>query len=80
MVANNNGPRPWPTQADIFELEVDQIDVRTDAAFNGVQLELVNPGGGGIRTLLDWTVALDLAMRLIGATARLRGYGVPGAD
>ena len=74
------GWRPWPSQPDIFELEVDQVDVTPQYDMAGVQVELVNAGGGGIRTLLDWTVALDLAMRLVGAVAKVRGYGVPGVS
>jgi hypothetical protein len=57
----------------VNEIEVGTLDVTPDYVLEAVRLEIVNPAGDGIRVWVDMPLALDLALRLIGAYMRLRG-------
>jgi hypothetical protein len=57
----------------ITEIEPVCITIAPDHAVGGVTLEIVDGTGAGFATILDPDTALDLATRLVGATARLRG-------
>jgi hypothetical protein len=57
----------------IVELEIDQVDVRPDYALNAIAIEIVNPAGDGVRCRFDLGEALDFALRIAVACARLRG-------
>jgi hypothetical protein len=57
----------------IVDLEIDQLDVRPDYPLAAVAVEIVNPTGDGVRFWLDLGVALDFALRMAGACAKLRG-------
>ena len=57
----------------IVDLEIDQLDVRPDYPLAAVAVEIVNPTGDGVRFWLDLGVALDFALRVAGACAKLRG-------
>jgi hypothetical protein len=64
---------PLGTISGIVELEVNQVTIRPDYSLNAVAVEIVNPAGDGVRLLLDLGAALDLALRIGIACARLRG-------
>jgi hypothetical protein len=53
-------------------MEVDQVDIRPDYPLNAVAIEMINPDGNGVRCLFDLGAALDLALRITIACARLR--------
>jgi hypothetical protein len=55
----------------IVDLEIDQFDVRPDYPLAAV--EIVNPTGDGVRMWFDLGLALDFALRVAGACAKLRG-------
>jgi hypothetical protein len=61
----------------ITEIEPASVTVAPDFDVGGVQFEVVDRTGAGFRTIFDQAVALDIAMRTIGAIARLRGWAVP---
>jgi hypothetical protein len=57
----------------IVDLEIDQIEVVPDYPLAAVRVEIVNPAGDGVRFWLDLGLALDFALRVAGACAKLRG-------
>jgi hypothetical protein len=57
----------------IVGLELEQLDVRPDYPLNAVAVEIVHPTGDGVRCWLDLGLALDFALRVAGACAKLRG-------
>jgi len=57
----------------IVDPEIDQLDVRPDYALNAVAVGIVNPTGDGVRMWFDLGLALDFALRVAGACAKLRG-------
>jgi hypothetical protein len=64
---------PLGTLSGIVELEVNQVTIRPDHALNAVAVEILNPAGDGVRLLFDLGAALDVALRIGIACARLRG-------
>jgi hypothetical protein len=64
---------PLGTISGIVELEVDQVTIRPDYPLNAVAVEIVSPAGHGVRLLFDLGAALDLALRIGIACAKLRG-------
>ena len=67
-----NGSANFPQGVAVVELVPDVLEVRPDYAYNAVQVEAVNANGDGVSMLIDYGLALDLALRLAGACARLR--------
>ena len=63
---------PFPKGVGICELVPADIAVTPDFAFLAVAMEMVDSDGDGARILLDLPAALDLALRLSVAVARLR--------
>jgi hypothetical protein len=61
-----------PPGIGVVDVEIDQLDVAPDYLLNAVRLEIVNPGGDGVRCWLDFGMALDVALRLAASVARLR--------
>jgi hypothetical protein len=57
----------------VVDLEIDQLDVRPDYPLAAVAVEIVDPTGDGVRFWLDLGLALDFALRVAGACAKLRG-------
>jgi hypothetical protein len=57
----------------IVDLEIDVLDVRPDYALNAVAVEIISPSGDGVRMWFDLGLALDFALRVAGACAKLRG-------
>jgi hypothetical protein len=72
---NNLPPGPGGGNPSITSIERHTVDVRPDFDVGGVALEVVDSDGKGFGTVLDQSVALDVTLRLVGAVARLRGYG-----
>jgi hypothetical protein len=68
-----NPPGNPPSLSGIVDLEIDQLDLRPDYAFNAVQVEIVNPTGDGVRCWFDLGLALDFALRMVAACMRLWG-------
>jgi hypothetical protein len=64
---------PLGTLSGIVELEVNQVTIRPDYPLNAVTVEILNPAGHGVRLLFDLGAALDVALRIGIACARLRG-------
>jgi hypothetical protein len=56
-------------------IEHTAVTVRPDFDVNGVELEIADQEGIGFKTLFDREDALDIAVRIIGAVAQLRGDG-----
>jgi hypothetical protein len=63
---------PAAQAAGVLDMEVDQVDIRPDYPLNAVAIEMINPDGNGVRCLFDLGAALDLALRITIACARLR--------
>jgi hypothetical protein len=59
----------------ITSIEPQSVTVAPDHDTGGVLLEIVDRVGSGFATILDQLVAIDVAIRLIGSVARLRGRG-----
>ena len=59
----------------ITDIEPFVVGVGADHDVGGVMLEVVDRDGRGFRTVLDQLVALDVVLKIMGAIARLRGYG-----
>jgi hypothetical protein len=59
----------------IVYIEPANVTVRPDFDVNGVELEIADQEGVGFKTLFDREDALDIAVRIIGAVAQLRGEG-----
>lgn len=72
--ARNPGGNPGNPITDI---EPASVDVRPDYGVGGVTFEVVDRTGDGFRTVFDQAVALDVAMRIVGSLARLRGWVTP---
>ena len=51
------------------------VGVGADFDVGGVMLEVLDRDGNGFRTVLPELVALDAVLKVMGAIARLRGYG-----
>jgi hypothetical protein len=75
MATNEGGDASASRNPEIRMIEAANVDVTPDFAFHAITVEIVDSAGHGFATVLDWPAALDLAVRLIGAGARLRGYG-----
>lgn len=58
----------------ITEIEPHNVQVQPDHDVGGVTLEVADQAGNGFRTILDQLAALEVALRIIGAVARLRGW------
>jgi hypothetical protein len=71
---DDSGAPALRNPATVTDLEPDTVDVRPDYAANGVRLEVVDRDGRGFNTILDLDDALGVAMKIIGAIARLRGW------
>lgn len=67
----------FPQGVGVVELVAADIIITADHAFDAIKLELVDANGDGIETLLDYALALDLALRLAAACARLRRLMIP---
>jgi hypothetical protein len=61
-------------EAKIADLEPGTISVQPNYNVGGITLEIVDSAGAGFLTVLDQAAALNLALRLIAAIARLRGW------
>jgi hypothetical protein len=48
-----------------------------DSGLNAVELTVTDAAGDGFKTWFGFDQALDTAMKLIGAIARLRGWSKP---
>jgi hypothetical protein len=59
----------------ITEIEPVNVMVWADHDSGGVGIEIADQDGNGFMTLLDWAPALDAAMRIAAACAKLRGIG-----
>ena len=59
----------------ITSVEPVQVDVRPDYDCGGVLIEAVDRDGNGFSTIFDHQAALELVLRVVGALARLRGWG-----
>jgi hypothetical protein len=60
---------------DITEFDVGTpVAVSIDTTAIAIKIELVGPWGLGFAATLDCDEAIDLALRLIGTVARLRGW------
>jgi hypothetical protein len=58
----------------LHEIEVAQTAVGVDLDVVAVRLEVVDPRGEGFQMLLGADEVLDIALKLIGALARLRRW------
>jgi hypothetical protein len=58
----------------IAEVEPHSVSVQPDYDLGGVVLEVTDQAGAGFKTIFDQLVALDVAVRIAGAIARLRGW------
>ena len=63
---------PFPRGTGVVELVPADIAVTLDFAYLAVAMEMVDSDGDGTRVLVDLPAALDLALRLSVACARLR--------
>ena len=64
------------TAPNIIFIEPGIVSVTADYDNHGVGAEIVDAeGAAGVRTLFDVSDALDLSLRLIGAIARIKGFG-----
>jgi hypothetical protein len=70
-MAESKGTRRRARRNPITDIEPDQIEVRPDLDVGGVAVEIIGRDGRGFRTMLDWQVALDTALRMAGAALRL---------
>jgi hypothetical protein len=61
--------------SSVAYIEPANVTVRPDFDVNGVELEIADQEGIGFKTLFDREDALDIAVRIIGAVAQLRGNG-----
>jgi hypothetical protein len=61
----------------ITDVEATNVAVHGNAGLNAVELTVTDAVGDGFRTLFGLDQAIDVAMRLIGSVARLRGWSVP---
>jgi hypothetical protein len=52
------------------------VTVAPDFDVAGITLEVVDREGQGFGTVLDQAAAIDVVLRIVGAVARLRRYGV----
>jgi hypothetical protein len=74
MAASSLPPGTPPGNlSGIVELEIDTVDVAPHYPLNAVRIEIINPAGDGIRCWFDLGAALDFALRVAVACARLRG-------
>jgi hypothetical protein len=75
MATDQSSGRTPPRNPSIASIEPHQVEVRPDYDVGGVALEVVDRTGRGFATVLDQAVAIDVTLRIVGAVARLRGYG-----
>jgi hypothetical protein len=76
MATDESSGRTAPNP-DITSIEPSNVTVWADMDTGGVSLEVVDRTGRGFATVLDQAVAIDVTLRIVGAVARLRGYGEP---
>jgi hypothetical protein len=78
MAASEGSDAPASRNPNTIQyVEPAQVSVQPDFDTAGVALEVVDSAGHGFGTVLDQTVAVDVAIRVISSVARLRGYGDP---